>query len=280
MFSGKHYATFGWGTVGQFFSLLWNYSFVEPGAVPLLLMTAPLVLLVSRFEPSAKRAGWLVVGSYASWFCFTFRPWRFLFPAFGMAAVVGAFSMDRLGRDAMVKTALRVAVGIVILASLATLGLNDLVDAENPVHMPPQMNFVQFALGQFTRDEFVARMGKGVLEPVVWMNNNLPNRAKVLYVGEGRVYYAKNPVLWSTAFDLPPLTAMSREAKTAEELLAALRTQGVTHVYMNFSELSRLQHSYNYMLDANWSLIHETLDHSATEIHRTGRGVVYELVEK
>jgi 4-amino-4-deoxy-L-arabinose transferase-like glycosyltransferase len=280
MFSEKHYATFGWGTIGQFFSLLWNYSFVETGAVPLLLMTTPLILLISRFEPAAKRAGWLVAGGYASWFCFTFRPWRFLFPTFGMAAVVGAFAMDKFGRDAPARLALRVAVGVVMLASLATLALNDLVDAENPERLPPQMDFLQYALGQFTRDEFIARMGKGVLEPIIWMNENLPSSAKVLYVGESRVYYAKHPVLWSTAFDQPPLTAISNQAKTPEELLAALRARGVTHVYMNFAELGRLQHSYNYMVDADWNLIQNTLRHNATDIHRMGRGVVYELPKK
>jgi 4-amino-4-deoxy-L-arabinose transferase-like glycosyltransferase len=280
VFSGKHYATFGWGTVGQFVLLLWNYSFVEAGAVPLLLMTTPLILLIPRLERGAKRVGWLVAAACAGWFCFTFRPWRFLFPAFGMAAVAGAFAMEKLGREASVRLALRIAVGFVLLASLATLALNDLVDAENTERLPPQMDFLQYALGQFTRDEFVARMGKGVLEPIVWMNENLPSGAKVLYVGEGRVYYAKHPVLWSTAFDQPPLTAMSNEAKTAEELVAALRAKGVTYVYVNFSELSRLQHSYDYMLDANWDLIQNTLRHNATEVHRMGRGVVYELVKK
>jgi 4-amino-4-deoxy-L-arabinose transferase-like glycosyltransferase len=280
VFSGKHYPTFGWGTIGQFFSLLWNYSFVEVAAVPLLLMTTPLVLLVSRFEPAAKRAGWLVAGAYVSWFCFTFRPWRFLFPAFGMAAVAGAFAMEKLGREALVRFALRLAVGVVVAASLATLVLNDLADAENPERLPPQMDFLQYALGQFTRDEFIARMGKGVLEPIVWMNENLPSDAKVLYVGESRVYYAKQPVVWSTAFDQHPLTAMSNEAKTTEELLAALRAKGVTHVYMNFAEWDRLRRGYDYMADANWDRIRDTLQHHATEVHRMGRGVVYELAKK
>jgi hypothetical protein len=243
-------------------------------------MTAPLVLLVSHFEPAAKRTGWLVAGVYASWFCLTFRPWRFLFPTFGMAAVVGAFAMEKLGRDMIVRFALRIAVGIVVLASLATLALNDLVDTENPERVPPQMDFIQYALGQFTRDEFVARVEKGVLESVIWMNENLPSGAKVLYVGEGRVYYAKHPALWSTAFDQQPLTAMSNEAKTTEELLAALRARGVTHVYVNFAEADRLRRGYDYMVGANWNLIQNTLRHNATEVHRTGRGVVYELAEK
>ena len=82
--------------------------------------------------------------------------------------------MGRLGRDTMVRIALRCSVGVVVVASLAALAMNDLVDTENPQHMPPQMNFARYALGQFTRNEFIARMGKGVLEPVIWMNENLP----------------------------------------------------------------------------------------------------------
>ncbi len=277
--SEKHAPTFGWGAPWQFLGLLWKYSFTEPGAVPLLLMTAPLVLLVPRAEPAAKRLGWLFVGACVSWYCFTFRPWRFLFPAFGVAAVTAAFAMEKLGRDRMTRFAVRCSVGIVMAASLATLAMNDLLDTESPQRATPQMNLVRYALGQFTRNEFVARVGRGMLEPVIWMNENLPKDAKVLYVGEARAYYAGQPVLWSTAFDQHPLTAMSREAKTTDELLAAMRARGITHVYVNFPELQRLQKGYNYMLDANWYLIRNTLQQHATEIHGSARAIVYELAK-
>jgi hypothetical protein len=277
--SDRHSPTFGLQAMWQFVALAWNYSFAEPGAVPLLLMTVPLVLLLPRPEPAAKRFAGLLAGAYASWFCFTFRPWRFLFPAFGAGAVAAAFAMEKLGRDAMVRIALRLSVGVVVVTGLATLALNDLVDAENAERMPPQMNFVRYALGQFTRAEFVSRMGKGVLEPIVWMNEHLTAGARVLYVGEARAYYARQPVLWSTAFDQHPLTALSREAKTPKQLLAALRAQEVTHVYVNFSELDRLRRNYDYMLDANWNLIRNTLqqDQEVKEIHKSGRRIVYQL---
>ncbi len=279
VFSERHAPTFGFATIGEFLALLWKYSFVEAGAVPLLLLTMPLLLLVPHAQPAAKRAGWLFVGSYAGWFCFTFRPWRFLFPAFGMAAVAAAFAVEKLGKDTMVRITMRVSVGLVMAASVASLALNDLVDVGNPSRMPPQMSFAQYALGQFTRDEFVASVGKGVLEPIVWMNENLLAGAKVLYVGEARAYYAKQSVVYSTAFDQNSLTAMSRAAKTPEELMAALRAQGITHVYVNSSEVNRLQHGYSYMTDANWSLIEDVLDQEqfAKAVHTTGRQIVYEL---
>ncbi len=286
VFAARHYPTFGWEAVRQFFVLLWNFSFVEARTVPLLLMTTPLLLLLRRADGTAKRAAGLFVGAYAGWFCFTFRPWRFLFPAFGMAAVAGAYAMEKLaslraglGSESVVRVAVRLSVGIVLAMSLTILALNDFVDLEDPGCVPPQMSLATYTLGQFSRDGFVARMGRGVLEPIVWMNRNLPGKAKVLYVGEARAYYAKNPVLWSTAFDQHPLTAMSRAAKTPEELLAALRAQGVTHVYVNFSELVRLQNGYDYLVDANWYLIRNVLQSHAREIHTSGRRIVYELTQ-
>jgi hypothetical protein len=279
VFSERHAPTFGLATVGELFALPWKYSFVEAGAVPLLLLTTPLLLLVPHAESAAKRAGWLFVGAYMGWFCFTFRPWRFWFPAFGVAAVAAAFAMEKLGKDAMVRITMRVSVGLVMAASLTSLALNDLVDVGDPSRMPPQVSFAQYALGQFTRDEFVASVGKGVLEPIIWMNENLPAGAKVLYIGEARAYYAKQSVVYSTAFDQNPLTAMSRAARTPEELLAAMRTQGITHVYVNYPELNRLRHGYSYMTEANWSLIKDVLDQEqfAKAVHTSGPRIVYEL---
>ena len=278
MLTSKHSPTFNWSGFQESVTLLWKYSFTETGAVPFLLMTAPLLLLVQKPEPAAKRSGWLFVAAYVAWFCCTFRPWRFLFPAFGIAAVTAAYAAEELGRDIIIRNVWRLSVGVILFTSFAALSVNDLVDVENPERVPAQISFVTYDLGQFTRDEFVAGLGKGVLEPIVWMNENLPAYAKVLYVGEARAYYAKNSVVWSTAFDQHPLTAMSQEAKTSEGLLAMFRAQGITHVYVNVPELRRLQSHYGYMANTNWDLVDAALRQGAKVIHETGRGIVYELV--
>ncbi|HUJ08730.1 MAG TPA: glycosyltransferase family 39 protein [Verrucomicrobiae bacterium] len=279
VFAARHAPTFEWQTIGKFFAFPWDFSFTEPGAVPLLLMTAPLLVLVRHLEQPAKRAGKLFVGAYVGWFCFTFRPWRFLFPSFGLAAATGAYALYKMAREPAVQRTARVSVGIVLALSLAVLAVNDLVDAGNPEQVPPQMNFVQYALGHFSRSEFLARIGGNVLEPIIWMNEHLPENAKVVYIGEARVYYARNPVLWSTAFDQHPLAVLSREATTGEGLLALLRSRGVTDIYMNRSELARLQRGYHYMAGANWSAIDDLLQHHAREIHASGSRRVYELTE-
>jgi hypothetical protein len=232
---------------------------VDALATPVLLMTGPLVLLLRDVRTAVRRAGWLFVAAYAGWFLLTFRPWRFLFPAFPLAALVGAYALESVPPQRW----LRCIVGVILGANLATIALNQLVDVESTKRFPPQLNFVQYVLGSVSRDEFVGRIGHGALEPLLWMNAHLPARARVLYIGEARVYYAKHDVLWSTAFDQHPLTTMTNLA-------------GVTHVYVNTSELNRLHANYGYLRDADLARLNDLLGH-ARPIHKSGRSVVYEV---
>ena len=271
LFAQKHYVSFGWDGWAQCVSLIWRYSFKEPFAVPLLLMTAPLILLLRNVTPSARRAGWLFVAAYAGWFLLTFRPWRFLFPAFPLAAMVGAVALDAVGKWA------RAVVVAVLLAGLSGMGLNSLVDAENPERVPAQVSFLDYALGEVSREEFIARMGRGTFEPIVWMNHHLPADATVLYVGEARAYYARQRVLWSTAFDQHPLDLLARPPTSAEQLWRKLRARGVTHVYVNFSEWERLRANYGYLLDIDTTAFRQLLQEHAKQVHTSGRGAVWEL---
>jgi 4-amino-4-deoxy-L-arabinose transferase-like glycosyltransferase len=280
LFAERHYPSFGWASFGQFFQRAWEVSFIEVGAVPLLLMVAPLILLVRKPDASARRAGWLFVAGYAWWFVLTFRPWRFLLPAMPLAALAGAYGLEALCRQPVMRAALRGAVGTMFAISLITLALHTLVDAEDPEKLPPQMSLAQYALGQVSRDEFVSRMGHETFEPVAWMNANLPEQAKVLYIGEARAYYSRHPVVWATAFDQHPLAAMSRGAANAEQLHAGMRQAGVTHVYVNWAELQRLRRGYDYLREVDWKMFDALLQLHARAVHESSRGAVFELSER
>ncbi len=119
VFAQKHYASFGWEGWRQFGSLIVQYSFRsfwETGALPLLLMTAPLILLLKDVRGNARRAGILFVLAYAGWFLLTYRPWRFLFPSFALAAIVGAVALEAVARPA------RIMVGAMMLVGLTWRG--------------------------------------------------------------------------------------------------------------------------------------------------------------
>ena len=279
LFAAKHYPQFGLGSLADFFGSAWHFSMAEQGAVPVLLMTAPLILLLRKAEDAARRAGWLFLMAYGGWFFLTFRPWRFLFPAFPLVALVGAYALDRFGGQASDRRLPQVAVLVVLVCGVSVIGSNVLVDSEDYKRVPPQMSFVHYALGQIAPDDFVQRMGGGVYEPIVWMNKNLPAESKVLYIGEARAYYSRPNVVWATAFDQHPLSGMMTGVTNASELLQVLRDRGVTHIYVDRRELSRLGQGYGYLKDLRWDIIQGLLSQHARLIHEHGPGFVYALGE-
>ncbi len=256
MFAAKHGPRFDGDGLLDFVRGAWRYSFIEPGGVPVLLMTAPLLLLVRGKEKNLQRVLWLFCGAYIGWYLLTFRPWRFLFPAFPLAAMMGACALEIVGQWA------RIAAVAVVLTGMSWMGLNAVVDAGDPQRLPAQVSFVQQALGNGSRDEFVAQIGHGMFEPILWMNHNLPATARVLYIGEARTHYARHPVVWATAFDQHPLLRGMDD---------------VTHVYINNSEWERLRLNYDYLLDLDTAAFRHFMEQHARPIHISGRNVVFEL---
>ncbi len=275
VFAQQHYASFGWEGWRQFGSLIAQYSFTsfwETGALPSLLMTAPLILLLKDARGNARRAGILFVLAYAGWFLLTYRPWRFLFPDFALAAVVGAVVLEAVARPA------RIVVGMVMLVGLAWRGVSCFADMEDPFRIPAQVGFVNCALGQVSRQEFLARINNdGTFEAILWMNEHLPPTATVLYVGEARTFYARQRVLWSTAFDRHLLDSLDRPPADPGQLLRDLRARGVTHVYVNFPEWQRLRTNYGYLQGIDEEAFRRLLREHARQIHVTSQGAVWEL---
>lgn len=277
LFSEKNFASFGLDTILQVVQRAWQFSLAEPGAVPLLLMSAPLILVLRAPGRAARNAEWLFVVMYACWFLLTPRPWRYLMPALPIAAVVGAYALDTLSQDRLLRVVLSGALGLTLVTGIAFMGVNVLVDVQQPDRLPPRVSFLQFALGALSRDEFVARMGRDGLEPVVWMNEHLPVTACVLYVGEARPAYARQRILWSTAYDHHPLAEMMRGVSDARGLATAMRGRGITHIYVNVAELQRLGHSYGYLQDIDWPVFQQFLRDHARGVHTARVGTVYKL---
>jgi hypothetical protein len=73
---------------------------------------------------------------------------------------------------------------------------------------------------------------------IVWMNHALPADAKVLMVGDCRSYYLKRTVIPNSVYDPQTIVGYSRLA-TPEAMAAAMRHDGVTHLFVNLAEAVR-----------------------------------------
>ena len=123
--------------------------------------------------------------------------------------------------------------------------------------VPVVIGAVALATGQIAEHDFLAQAMPETFEPVTWMNDHLPATARILYVGEGRVALARHAVVWATAYDQFPVDA----------------TNGLTHVYLNSTELDRLHDHYGYPRGLDLAVVRA---HLGREIHRTGGSVVFE----
>jgi len=232
---------------------------------------------------SRKHYGGLLVllaVAFAGWFIGTFRPWRFFYPALPLAALLGAYGLDRLravsrGMSILARAGILAMMGGGLCLMLAVA----LLDAGDYKRSPPRMSFVQYALGRVASDDFLREMGGGMYAPIVWMNENLPADARILYLGEARVYHARHPVLWSTAFDRHPLTEIAAGVTTPAELRGRFWVREVTHIYVNHREWRRLEQGYGYLADFDQRLLAEFLDRYGRVVFEHGPTVVYELTD-
>ena len=277
LFAQRHYAPQGAAHLVQWARLIWQYSLAERGALPLLLVTAPLILLARRVDRSVRRAGWVFVGAFAAWYLFTYRPWRFLLPVFPLAALIGASAVEQVLQSRLERLVARIGLSILLVNSLAYAVVIVLIDTEYIGRPRSELTSLQYCLGQITRDEFIGRWGGGMYDPVIWMNNNLPPTAKVLYVAEARTFIAHHSVVWSTPHDQHLLAKLSQSTTDPQQLLFELRQQGITHLYLNDRELKRRPPIYIYLDQINWSLVNELLERYARRVHTAANGTVYEL---
>jgi 4-amino-4-deoxy-L-arabinose transferase-like glycosyltransferase len=282
------YPRHGAGEWLQALTLPWRFSFPphprleyrwlgEPLAAPLLLLTAPLALFTRKMETNTRRTAWLLAATYAAWALATSRPWRFLLPGLPLAALLGGYALEKFARERAARVCLRPAVTVTLAMCLSLMLVNATADVVDPQRYPQRLTFVHHLLGRVSKEDFVARMGHGSLGPVIWMNQNLPASAKVLYVGEARLYYGRHEAVWATAFDPHPLTDWAREADSVERLLEKLSGEGVTHVYVNRPELRRLRAGYGYLRALNWEEIEQALQAAGRAVHQTEWGAVYRL---
>jgi len=174
-----------------------------------------------------------------AWHVLTHRLDRFLDPITPAMALLGGFGLAAMSPG----WARRIARGLLPAAMAATLLTTTLIHA--PV--------MWVALSE-PPDTFLRRVSEGSTysHPAIAAINNLPDDAVVLFLGEARTFYCRRRVLAASVFDRHPLDRALRSggaADPARRVRDALRAQGVTHLYVNWPEASRLSNTYAYRFE-------------------------------
>ncbi len=200
---------------------------------PLYVALAPLAL----FRPGSRRAAgalWAFAASiFLTWWLLTHRLDRFWLPILPPLAVLAG-----LGADWTRGRGWSIFLGAILILSIAA----NLVFVSTELVAGP--NDWTADLGDL-RDRVPAMLNR----PLARLDAELPPDAKILLVGQAAVFHLRHPIVYNTVFNHETLETLARD-RPPGQLRRALRQRGVTHVYVDWSEIDRYRSPGNYGFSA------------------------------
>ncbi len=195
---------------------------------PLFLALAPLAILRAG---SRRAVGWLTAYSaylFLTWWLFTHRLDRFWLPILPGLAILAGLGADWT-RSRLWTVVLVGLLGLAIwinglYCSTALAGLNEWTGDLNLLRtsVPQRLN-----------------------APLVKLDSELPPGARPLLVAQAAVFHLNRPIVYNTVFNEENIELLAR-GRTPGELGEELHRQGITHVYVDWSEIARYRSPGNY----------------------------------
>jgi len=224
-----------WAGLRSWLLYFWDYSFGANDLGPALLLAFPALLLRKHLKQPLLflREVFLLV-----WFTQSFFSGlaRFLLPCFPLAFILFAAAAENY-LDRRVRNALNAGLLFVFCSNfMLQVYIFKAYGADNAVlGLETAAEYLKTAHKTYPRPPYVA---------LEYINNTLPQDARVLFVGEARGFYCRRDYLAGAVFNEPPLREWLRGAAGAEELLARFRAERITHVLINHNELEAWRRAY------------------------------------
>jgi hypothetical protein len=192
----------------------------------------------------AAAAALLLLWQFAWWLTMTHLQSRFLIVAvlpLGLAVGLAVDQLARVPGGWGRRLSLGATAGLGVL--LAVAGLTVLWSQTTRLTLPDGSRTA--APPWLLVDGLPAPHGRGVLQPPPV--NVLPRDRRVAVVGNNQgLFYLEPELVYASAFDASPITAMLDGPLNSQAFAAALRNRGVTHLWLGYSELDRLHATYGF----------------------------------
>ena len=202
---------------------------------PAFAALAPLAFLR---RDRRDKAGWLALYAtylFLTWWLFTHRLDRFWLPILPALAILAGLGSDWIVPEARwwLRWAWAAWLAVVLGISIAT----------NAVYCSTALaglNEWMGDLGKLRKE--VPRM---LNPPLARLDAELPASAKPLLVGQAAVFHLDRPIVYNTVFNEETIETIA-QGRSPLEVGEALRTLGVTHVYVDWFEVERYRSPGNY----------------------------------
>jgi len=98
--------------------------------------------------------------------------------------------------------------------------------------------------GKISTEEYLSRRIAYSPFPVIsFINKNLPDDAKILFLNEPRTFYCRKHFITNSVFDYSPLRKWEQEAHSPSGLLTIFRRENITHILENNGRASFIRTS-------------------------------------
>ena len=210
-------------------------SLYDASIGPLLLASAVLLIVVwqavSRRERVTVRHMLLFFGvNYGLWLSglartALLRRTRFLFPVFGVVAVLGSVALDRMSSLRRPKLDTLWIVRAVVSLTLSLLLLST-------VTRFVQINPLLVTIGLEDREDYLTRRLGWYYAAMQYVNRELPDDAVILFLWEPRSYHCQR-TCWPDALLDRWLHTTHLHGHDPDAVVAAWQAEGVTHVLIS-----------------------------------------------
>ncbi|MFQ5906821.1 MAG: hypothetical protein ACE5JA_09665, partial [bacterium] len=227
----------------RFLRLPWDMT-VHPGDFGSASQIGPLFLIFAILLPLARgvqREVRYMLGFAAILFLFwavTMINTRYYLAGIAMISVWIGYCCDRYVKKKALAWLIWLVLGCGLLYN-TVYTLNHTTDLFDPGAV---------VFGRESKEEYLARRVEHY-PAISYANRNLPEDAKVLFIGEARTYYMKRNYEANSAYDKTIIVEMIKRSKTLDDLLAQLKRERFTDIIYNGREAYRLNEVFNYF---NW----------------------------
>lgn len=222
--------------------------FATEGGLPVLWIAAGLGLALGFMN---RKTRWLsavlavmLVGQFVWWLSMTHLQSRFLVVAIvplcaGAGLLLGFLDKWKIGSSLTVGRLVAGGLGgVLVVVSLTTTWSQTTLLATPDGQRPSAPLWLLV-------DGLPAPHGTDVMQDLPL--KALPDDSKVMVVGNNQsLFYIDRDMVYASAFDASPITAMLGVSQAPDELARRLRADGVTHLWLGYSELDRLHATYGF----------------------------------
>jgi 4-amino-4-deoxy-L-arabinose transferase-like glycosyltransferase len=168
-------------------------------------------------------------------------PWllRFAFPIFPPLSILVAYIFYHLAESSRMKKWIIGGIGVILTYHLF-LFFSEMVSVLHPY---------SYFFGNQSKEEFLVSHGVNYFPVVRWANYSIPADSKILFIGELRGYYCERDYLLYVGIEGIDenkliLRNFIKESNSIDELLDKLKNLDITHILINFPEMSRLAKNF------------------------------------